>query len=287
VTAPASPRAVGPAPGALRRSVADPGVRFGDLLAAEWIKFWSLRSTRWVLGLGVLLVLGSTLQKSLDAYHSWPTFRPVEKTHFDPLTTAFSGVTATLVMIGAGVVGALAIVGEYSTGLIRTTFTAVPARGRVMTAKATVMAGVMLVLGAVLSLGTFAVSQTILSGRGIALSPGDSGVPHVLVANGLLAPLSALVGMGVGALLRHTAGTVATCCAVLVIAPGFFKPTVHQWANDLYAWFPFYDWVHCLSQRHPRSAPALPTTTGSWIVFAVWPLVALALAVVVVRRRDV
>jgi ABC-type transport system involved in multi-copper enzyme maturation permease subunit len=287
VTAPASPRAVAPAPGARRHPGADPGVRFRDLLAAEWIKFWSLRSTRWVLGLGLLLVLGGTLQKSLDAYNSWPTFRPMEKAHFDPLTTAFSGVTATLIMIGAGVMGALTIVGEYSTGLIRTTLTAVPARGRVVAAKATVMAAVMLVLGAALSLSTFAVSQAILSGRGVALSPGASGVPHVLVANGLLAPLSALVGMGVGALLRHTAGTVATCCAVLVIAPGFFKPTVHQWANDVYAWFPFYDWVNCLSQRHPRSAPALPTTTGSWIVFAVWPLVSAALAAIVVRRRDV
>jgi ABC-type transport system involved in multi-copper enzyme maturation permease subunit len=276
-----------PAPGGGRRPAADPGVRFGDLLAAEWIKFWSLRSTRWVLGLGVLVVLGGTLQKSLDAYNSWPTFGPMEKTHFDPVNTAFSGLTATLVMIGAGVVGALTIVGEYSTGLIRTTLTAVPACGRVVAAKAAVMAGVMLVLGAALSLGAFAVSQAILSGRGIALSPGDSGVPHVLVANALLAPLSALVGLGVGALLRHTAGTVATCCAVLVIVPGFFKPTVHQWANDLYAWFPFYDWVHCVSQRHPSTAPALPTTTGSWIVFAVWPLVAVVLAVFVVRRRDV
>ncbi|GAA4637135.1 ABC transporter permease [Actinoallomurus vinaceus] len=287
MTAPASPRAAVPRPAAGRRPAAGPGVRFRDLLAAEWIKLWSLRSTRWVLGLGVLLVIAAALQKSLDAYDSWPTFRPVEKAHFDPMTAAFSGVTATLVMIGASVVGALAIAGEYSTGLIRTTLTAVPARGRVVAAKATVMAGVMLVLGAVLSLGTFAVSQAILSGRGVALSPGDSGVPHVLVANALLAPLSALVGMGIGALLRHTAGTVAACCAVLVIVPGFFKPTVHQWANDLYAWFPFYDWVHCLSLRHPLSAPALPTTSGSWIVFALWPLVAAVLAVIVVRRRDV
>ena len=211
----------------------------------------------------------------------------MERAHFDPMTAAFSGVTATLVMVGASVVGALAIAGEYSTGLIRTTLTAVPARGRVVAAKATVMAGVMLVLGTALSLGTFAVSQAILSGRGIALSPGDSGVAHVLVANALLAPLSALVGMGLGAFLRHTAGTVVACCAVLVIVPGFFEPNVHQWVNDLYAWFPFYDWVHCLSLRHPRSAPALPTINGSWTVFALWPLVAAVLAVIVVRRRDV
>ncbi|MBO2452067.1 ABC transporter permease subunit [Actinomadura barringtoniae] len=267
-------------------AAADPRVRFGDLLAAEWIKLWSLRSTRWVLGAGLLLVMAIAVQKSTEAYQEWPVYRPLERAHFDPMTTAFSGLTAIIVMIGSGVLGALVIVGEYSTGLIRTTMTAVPSRHRVIAAKAAVLATVMLVVGAALSLGTFAVGQMILSGRGIALTPGDPGVAHVLVANGSLAPVSALTGMGLGALLRHSAGTVAAVCAVLVIAPMAFRPTVHQWANDLYAWFPFYDWLHCLSLRHPRAASALPTFTGSWIAFALWPLIAFGLAVVAVRRRD-
>ncbi|HUR02103.1 MAG TPA: hypothetical protein VM347_06175 [Nonomuraea sp.] len=257
-----------------------------NLLGAEWIKLWSLRSIRWVIVVGVLLLVALAVQSSLDAYAEWPTFRPREKAMFSPMTEAFSGFSAVVVMIGAGSVGALTVAGEYASGLIRTTFTAVPARGRVMAAKVAVVAGVMLVLGAVIALTTYGVSQAILSGRGIGASIGDPGVVRVLIANALLAPVSALAGMGIGALLRHTAATVVAVCGVLVILPTLFKPTVHQWANDLYAMFPFYVWRTCLSLVHPRDEAALPTITGSWIVFALWPLVAAVVTLIVVRRRD-
>ncbi|ADI09884.1 hypothetical protein SBI_06764 [Streptomyces bingchenggensis BCW-1] len=285
-TASALPTAPAPAPAPSGPS-AGPRVRLRGLLAAEWIKLWSLRSTRWVLGLGVLAVIAMAVQGSLDTYHSWPDYGPMEKAHFDPMTEALSGVAVALMMIGAASVGALSIVGEYASGLIRTTLTAVPARHRVMTAKAAVVGGVMLAAGTAVSLGTFAVSQAILSGHGIGLSLGDPGVPRVLAANALLVPLSALVGLGIGAVLRHTAAAVVTACSVLVILPLFFKPSVHQWANDLYGMFPLYAWRHCLSQLHPRDLPALPTPTGSWLAFALWPLVAVGVTVLVVRRRDV
>ena len=268
-------------------AAADPRVRFRDLLAAEWTKLWSLRSTRWVLGVGALLLIAGALQKSWGDYNAWPTYRAPERAHFDPMTAAFSAISAILLVVGSGVIGALTIVGEYATGLIRTTFSAVPARHRVMLAKVAVTATVMLVAGAVVSLSTFAVSQSILSGRGIAVSVEDPGVPRVLLANAMLAPLAALVGLGIGALLRHTAGTVVTVIVLLVILPMTFKPTVHQWANDLYMWFPFYDWAHCLSLRHPPANPALPAATGSWTAFAAWAMASVGVTVAIVSHRDV
>ncbi|WP_410050017.1 hypothetical protein [Actinomadura sp. CNU-125] len=69
-----------------RNSASEPGVRFRDLFAAEWIKLWSLRSTRYVLGLGTLLFVAIAAQKSLGTYQDWPSFRPAEKAHFDPMT---------------------------------------------------------------------------------------------------------------------------------------------------------------------------------------------------------
>ncbi|MEV4115089.1 hypothetical protein [Nonomuraea sp. NPDC049695] len=262
-------------------------VRFRDLLAAEWIKLWSLRSTRWLLGLGTLAIVAFAVQSSLDAYNGWPGFTAMEKARFNPLTEAFSGLTATMLMIGGGSVGALTIVGEYATGLIRTTLTAVPARHHVVAAKLTVVGAVMLVTGALVSAATFGVSQAIMSGRGIAVPPGDPGVLRVLAANALLAPVSALVGTGIGALVRHTAAAVVTVCAALVIVPTFFQPTVHQWLNDLYALVPFYVWRTCLGLPQLRDDPALPTVAGSWTVFALWPLAAAVLTFLVVHRRDV
>ncbi|WP_214317505.1 ABC transporter permease subunit [Nonomuraea sediminis] len=261
--------------------------RLRDLVAAEWIKLWSLRSTRWVIGLGVLVMIGISVQRAVDSYNAWPSFTPMEKAHFDPMTLALNGFGAVLLVIGAGSLGALAVVGEYASGLIRTTLIAVPARHRVVAAKVVVVAGVMLTVGALVAVATFEVSQAIMAGRGMGLSLGDPGVPRVIAANALLAPVSALVGMGLGALLRHTAGTVVAVCALLVVLPMSFKPNVHQWVNDLYGLFPFYVWRTCLSLTDPRDSPALPTVTGSWLVFALWPLAAALIALLAVRHRDV
>ncbi|GAA2322854.1 hypothetical protein GCM10010149_90060 [Nonomuraea roseoviolacea subsp. roseoviolacea] len=261
--------------------------RFRDLLAAEWIKLWSLRSTAWLVGLGTLAVVAFAAQSSMDAYQSWPGFTAMEKARFNPLDEAFSGLSASLLMIGAGGLGALTIVGEYATGLIRTTLVAVPARHRVVAAKLIVVAAVTLVTGVIVSAGSFGVSAAILSGRGVAVSPGDPGVLRVLAANALLAPVAALTGVGIGALLRHTAAAVVTVCAALVVVPTFFQPTVHQWLNDLYALVPFYVWRTCLGLPQVRADPALPTVAGAWAAFALWPLAAAVVTLIVVRRRDV
>ncbi len=284
MTSPVTPRTAAPA---RTREPAEPRVRWRGLLAAEWIKLWSLRSTRWVLGLGVLILIALAVQSSLDTYDNWPDFGPQERSHYDPMSEALSGAGVALLMIGAGTVGALTIVGEYASGLIRTTFTAVPARSRVVLAKAAVVAAVMLAVGAAVSFSTFVVSQAVLSGRGIGISLGEPGVPGVLAANAALAPVAALVGMGVGALLRHTALSVVSACGVLVVLPGFFKPTVHQWANELFGYFPYYSWRTCLSQLHPQEVAALPSAAEAWTGFALWPLLSVALTLVVVRRRDV
>jgi ABC-2 type transport system permease protein len=264
-----------------------PRVRFGDVVAAEWIKLWSLRSTRWVLGVGTLAMIANAVYGSVDTYLGWPTFTPREQAMYDPMAEVLNGATATLLMVGAGSVGALTVVGEYATGLIRTTLTAVPARHRVVAAKLAVVAGVMLALGALIALTSFGTSQAILSGRRIDVSLTDPGVLRVLAADALLAPVSALVGMALGALLRHTAGTIVAVCAVLVVVPSFFKPNVHQWVNDLYATVPLYVWRNCLSRLRPRDVDALPTIPGSWAVFALWPLVAALITLLVVHRRDV
>lgn len=274
-------------PSTRARSGDGPRARWRDLVAAEWVKLWSLRSTRWVLGLGVLVLLLLALQSSLATYGEWEDYGPIQRSHYDPMTDALSGAGVALLMIGAGTVGGLSIVGEYASGLIRTTLTAVPARHRVVLAKAAVLAGLWAVVGTVVSLGTFLLSQAVLSERGIGLSVGDPGVPAVLAANAALAPVSALVGFGVGALIRHTATSVVTACALLVVAPGFFKPTAHQWANELFGYFPYYAWRSTLSQLNPRASEALPSVTEAWTGLGLWPVVAVLLAVLAVSRRDV
>ncbi|WP_347879700.1 hypothetical protein [Streptomyces sp. Tu 2975] len=112
---------------------AEPGPRFLDLAAAEWLKLWSLRSTGWSLLVAASAVLAFNLGKAWDNVRYWPD-EPgyAEKFVADgiPLMHAFTTDACTVMMLAAGAFGALTVTGEYSTGLIRTTFAAVPPAGR-------------------------------------------------------------------------------------------------------------------------------------------------------------
>ncbi|GGV48188.1 ABC transporter permease [Streptomyces longisporoflavus] len=277
-------------------TAAGPRARFRHLVAAEWIKLWSLRSTYWVLAAGALIVVGinaNSARVNLD----WLTHQdrvaagegpgagtgPV----YDAMSSAFVDPAWQLLMVVAGSVGALAVFGEYTSGLIRTTFTAVPDRGAVMAAKAAVVSAVTLVLGAVVSVASFGVTQAILREHG-GLSIGDPGALRAVAASALLVPLSALVGMAVGALVRHATGSIVTTLVTLILAPAFLQGDTYRWVKELGNTMPVTAWSTLTENPAMDFAPVkyASSVTEAWIVFAVWPLVAVAVLVTAVRRRD-
>ncbi|MFB7500218.1 ABC transporter permease [Streptomyces sp. NPDC056161] len=269
--------------------VTEPPVRFRDLLAAEWIKMWSLRSTPWTIALTVLFVIGSSAVAALADYDNLsgsgasmrqpPVFLP-----FD----AFPPAGYMTLMLVAGSLGALAVVSEYSSGLIRTTTVAVPARGSLMLAKAVVSASLWTVVGTVISTGSFLTSQAILDGRHTGVPITHPGVVRALVASALLAPVCALIGLGLAALIRHSAATMVTSAFTLLMLPTIFSQT-KRWSADINHAMVVTAWKRLVQNWPPDpTSPVLSATVpGSWSVYAVWPLVAVVLAVVVVRRRDV
>ncbi|MBO1331202.1 ABC transporter permease [Streptomyces sp. VRA16 Mangrove soil] len=263
-------------------------VRFTDLLAAEWIKIRSLRSTPWILGVVVLTVLTAAGFAAYGDYQNYPRYSAqARRDHVWSLGDAFPAAGWLTLMLAAGSVGAIVAVSEYSSGLIRTTTVAVPARRQVVLAKAAVTALLWTAVGLVCALGSFALSQSILSGRDAAVSLGDVGSLRAVAASALLAPVCALIGLGLGVLVRHSATTMVGTAFTLLMLPTFFhspRPWVERidhvmvqsaWQRlvTLYGWGP-----------EPYGGQ---TTAGAWTVFAVWPLAAVALALVVVRRRDV
>ncbi|MFG2653054.1 ABC transporter permease [Streptomyces sp. NPDC048436] len=273
-------------------AAAEPRARFRDLIAAEWIKLWSLRSTYWVLGIGALVVIGinvNSAQSNADRLaHLPPPPDDLEPyMRFDPLQTAFVDPAWQIFMVIAGSVGAIAVFGEYTSGLARTTFAAVPDRRAVVLAKVTVVVAVMLVLGTVVSGASFGVTQAILREHG-GLSLGDPGALRAVAAGALLAPLCALVGMAVGALVRHATGTVVTTLVTLLLLPALFQGETYRWVKEIGNAMPLTAWQELVvnpsipfpQDRYPVSV------TEAWIVFAVWPLVAVAVTVVTVHRRD-
>ncbi|MGI5340918.1 ABC transporter permease [Streptomyces sp. CA-181903] len=256
--------------------------RFRDLLAAEWIKTRSLRSTPWTLALTLLFVIGSAVVATASDHNTRPG--PVDFLPFDAFPPAGSW---TLVLV-AGSVGALSVVSEYSTGLIRATTVAVPARGPVVLAKAVITAALWTVVGVIAATGSFLASQAVLNERHAGVPLTHPGVFRALVATALLAPVCALVGLGLGVLLRHAAATMVTSVFLLLVLPPMFSDRV-RWTADVKHALVSTAWSRLVQNWDPGAASLgySPTVPGSWTVYALWPLTAVALAVLVVRRRDV
>ncbi|MGW5432380.1 ABC transporter permease [Streptomyces sp. NPDC004059] len=263
-------------------------VRFGDLVAAEWIKTRSLRSTWWTIALAGLFVTGSAAVAALADYRNLAAGttvrRPADFLPFD----AYPQPGYMTLMLVAGCVGAVTVVSEYSSGLIRATTVAVPARGSVVLAKATVTAALWTAVGTVVSTGSFLVSQAILNERHTGVSITHPGVPRALVASALLAPVCALVGLGLGVLIRHSAATMATCAFTLLMLPTVFSQS-KRWSADANHTMVVAAWQRLVQNWGPEPGSRMFTATvpGSWTVYALWPLIAVVVAVLVVWKRDV
>ncbi|WP_030572279.1 ABC transporter permease [Streptomyces aureocirculatus] len=265
-----------------------PAARFRDLLAAEWLKLWSLRSTPWAYLIAALAVIGFNVGQAYDTYRYWTMENTADKARFVrdgiPLAEAFTSNAASILMLAAGAIGAVTVVGEYGTGLIRTTFAAVPARRSVLAAKAAVLAGVTTALGALIAAVSFFATQAILAGRDIGVSAGHPGALRVIVASALLTPVSALVGMAVGALLRQMGTTMVATFVTLLILPLVVSPG-RYWSALLAHALPYSAWQRLTEVGSP--VVAYPwSQAGAWTVYGAWALGAVVLAVFTVDRRD-
>jgi ABC-type transport system involved in multi-copper enzyme maturation permease subunit len=268
----------------------EPRARFRDFIAAEWLKFWTLRSTPWFLAVSALVVLALNGGSAYQSYSYWHQNHNSPARFIAqgiPLQDAFNTNAGVALMILASAIGALAITGEYSTGLIRTTFTAVPARRSVMAAKVCVITAVLTVFGVIVAFASFGLTQAILSGRHAGVSLSYPGALQLVVASALFAPLSALVGAAIGAIVRHSAAAVAASFVILLVVPLLIRDGSHLPAIINHA-LPYGAWNRLVAVPYPPAGTAYPwTATGAWIVFAFWAVVAAVLTVIIVQYRDV
>ncbi|NYI07814.1 ABC transporter permease [Allostreptomyces psammosilenae] len=266
--------------------------RFGDLLAAEWIKLWSLPSTYLLLLVGALVVLGITANSARSNVDLIARAVDVElqRSAIDPMHAAFVPQAFQILVIVAGSVGAATLSGEYGSGLIRTTFVAVPARRAVVAAKLAVVTAVMLVFGALVSATSFGVTQAIYDQQHIGLPFGAPGALRAVAGSALLAPLSALVGMALAAVVRNAAGTVVSVIVTLLLLPELFRGETYRWVKEIGNAMPINAWEALVENpAQPSRFPELyPVTIGeAWMVYGAWSAVAVVVAVLVVHRRDV
>jgi hypothetical protein len=198
----------------------------------------------------------------------------------DPLLPGF--ISLEYAILAVGVLGVLAFSSEYSTGLIRTTFAAVPRRRAVLAAKAAAVGAVTLVVGELVAFACFALVQAVLSGKHLGVSLSHPGVPGAVLADGLLLAVVALLGLALGAITRHTAGGIAAVVGVIFL-PAIFALLPAPWGGRV-SRFTLLQAAHQVTALHPATdlfAPAL-----SLVVLLAWPAVALAIAAATITRRD-
>jgi len=258
-----------------------PGIRrqgFPDALRAEWIKFWTVRSTPWSVAAMFALGAGLTVLVCALAAEDIASGAAGESPgSFVTWGMMFAQITAI-------VLGTLAVTSEYGTGMIRATLAATPRRGTVLAAKAVVLAATLFVAGTVTAFVGYLAGNWFLENEGVGLSLSDEGVLRALIGSGLYMAALGLFAAAVGLLIRHTAAALSIVLALVFVVGSMAFLLPGTWG----------EWVAKLMPGNAGSAVATPVSfnpqlLGPWTGFAVFlaeVAAVLLMAYLAFRRRD-
>jgi ABC-2 type transport system permease protein len=247
---------------------------------SEWTKLRSVRSTRWSFLAAVVFAIGIAALVCFGGAHQYPHMDPREQANFNALDHVFAGVQ--LAQLAIGVLGVLVITAEYSTGMIRASMTAVPKRLPVLWGKALVFAATTAALMIPAVFIAFFVGNAILSRHHINIAFTHPGVPRAVIGAGLYLVVVGLFALGLGTIVRNTAGGIALFAGIMFVIPPLLNVLPSNWNNAISPYLPLSagEAIMSLSSWHGRSPWA---GLGLFFFYA---LAALAIGAVLLRRRD-
>jgi hypothetical protein len=249
---------------------------------SEWTKLYSLRSTRYSLLATAVMTIGFGIIASAANVSRWSSMSARDKATFDPLSTSLLGVRFGVLAIG--VLGVLLITGEYTTGMIRSTMTAVPKRLPVLWGKAGVYALVALALSIPTALIAFFAGQAILSGQHVQIAFSHVGVPRAVIGAAAYLALAGLFGMGLGAIMRNTAAGIATFAGIMFVIPPLITILPSSISDSITPYLPSNAGDAIMQIGH--HANTLSAGTGV-AVFAGYVTLAIAAAAGLLITRDI
>ena len=250
------------------------------VLRSEWTKMRTQPSVVWALLSTAVLMVGVGILFSL-LRESHPPKDQASLASFDPAGIALAGVN--LAQLSIGVLGVLLITNEYASGLIRTTFAAVPSRLPVLWAKAIALVLTTVLLCVPAAFAAFLIGQSILSAQHLDTTLSQPGVVRAVFGSALYLGGVGLLGLSLGALLRNTAGAISTLLGALFgvqIIIGFLPATM---ADNINKFLPSPAGI-AVTAVSPD-----PLSLSPWAgfgVFLAYPAVVLALATYRMRRGD-
>src|SRR3954468_18870378 len=243
------------------------GMTVTNVLRAELAKLLTVRSTYWTLLVAFAAKIGFAVLARAPLV---PRVKPGDLAHVDVVQLALAGLH--LSQVAFGVLGVLVISGEYGTGMIRTTFAAVPRRRTVLAAKGLVFTGTAAVTATASTLAAYLAFLAALPAHtltGTAL--GDPGVTRAVLGGGLYLTVYGLLGFGLGVLLRSSAAAIATLLGVLFVPPLLLDLLPGLWKTTVGPYIPMVSGGQIFVAAHREAASLAP-----WTGFGVFCLYAAA-----------
>jgi ABC-2 type transport system permease protein len=255
-----------------------------DLVRSEWVKLRTLRSTWWTLGSAVagMTGFGALLAAAYAAHSADP--EAAARARFDPAAYSLSGFFAA--QLAVGVLGALVWTGEYATGSVRGTFAAAPQRGLVLAAKAAVFGGVAVVTGLVSSCAAFFLGQAILARKGLEGHLADPGALRSVAGAGLYLAVIGLLALGLGGLVRRTAGAVALLVGVVFVVPVLVQGLPSGWQDAVARYLPSAAGQAVIGRTKFAPPGGMLPPWGGLGLLAGYAAAVLIVAAVALARRD-
>jgi ABC-2 type transport system permease protein len=214
--------------------------RFRHVARMEWIKLRSLRSTWWTLVLSAAGALGIGVAVGINTTNGTE----------DLTNNALAGMLPALLL--SGILGVLLVTSEYSSGMIRTTLTAVPARPLLLAAKAAVFGAVALAFGEAAAFTAFFAGGLALRHGIAAPALGHPGVLRAVLLGGAAFCLLGLTGLGLGAIVRHSAAAIAVYVGGVYVLPTLIGKLSHPVA----AYLPIIIVGNSMTVTEPVACPA-------------------------------
>jgi ABC-type transport system involved in multi-copper enzyme maturation permease subunit len=207
-------------------------VTVAGVLRSEWTKLRSLPAAAWSLAAAIALVVGFGA-----IYAGVRVSRPpADPSTFDATGVSLSGVA--LAQIAVGVLGVLVITSEYASGLVRTSFAAVPSRTPVLWSKVAILGGATAIVCLPAAFAAFLIGQSVLASGHLNTTLAAAGVLRAVVGGALYLTAVAVLGIGLGTVIRNTAGGIAALFGLLYglqIAVGFLPAAV---VDHIYKYLP-------------------------------------------------
>ncbi|MYW01650.1 ABC transporter permease subunit [Streptomyces sp. SID3343] len=244
---------------------------FGRVLLSEWTKIRTVRSTMWTLIVMVGLIVGMAV-----------LLGGVAKPGGADDYVALSLIGVMIAQIAAATLGVLTISAEYTTGMIRTTLTAYPRRIQVLVAKGLVFAGLMFVVGVVTNGISALIGQSMLTSR-FGDSTVDTDLFRSIVGSSLYLAVIGLFGLGLGALLRHSAGAITALLGVILL-PMIIGPMLPSGGDKVMEYSPMFALIKLIGGSDGEDG------LGAWpslLLIAVYAAIALIAGGVRLTSRDV